>query len=154
MQILVGTGSITPKIGICSKCCWTGKSWGLLLVTLVSDKLLMGAGEAQIQFFVWVYQACRAVTFPEYLYSCLSFSLQSSALHFPSGLSWPAPVILGLLGPSSHASMVQLCPGMAVRGGMSSSSFTLPKLDQRSSTQTLHPWERCSDSEAFTNTSR
>lgn len=36
-----------------------------------------------------------------------------SALHFPSGLSWPAPVILGLLGPSSHASVVQLCPGMA-----------------------------------------
>lgn len=64
MQILVGTGSDTPKVGICSQCCWTGKSWGLLLATLVSDKLLMGTGDAQIQVFVWVYQACRAVTFP------------------------------------------------------------------------------------------
>lgn len=58
MQILVGTGSDTPKVGICSQCCWTGKSWGLLLATLVSDKLLMGTGDAQIQVFVWVYQGC------------------------------------------------------------------------------------------------
>lgn len=107
----------------------------------------------KFRFFVWVYQACRAVTFPVYLYLCLSFPLQSSALHFLSGSSWPAPLILHLLGPSSHTSVAQLCPGMAERAGMSSSPFTPPKLDQRSSAHTLHPWEGCSDPEAFTNAS-
>lgn len=76
------------RVGTCSQCCRTGTSWGLLLLALGSQKLLMRSGDAQIQVFVWVYQACRAVAFPVYLCSCLSFSLQSSASHFPSALSW------------------------------------------------------------------
>lgn len=72
----------TPKAGICSQCCWTGKSWGLLLVTLGSHKLLMGAGDAQIQFSVWVYQACRVVTFPVYLMSLLFPPVLCLALPF------------------------------------------------------------------------
>lgn len=77
VQICVDTGSHSPKANLCSQCCQTGKSWGQLLVTLVPDKLLMGTGEAQIQFFVWVYQA---VTLPVYLYSCLCFSLLCTSL--------------------------------------------------------------------------
>lgn len=125
VQILEGTGRLASAVsavrrGRAGGCCWLhwcqiSCSWELEM--------------PRFRFFVWVYQACRAVT-ALCIYSCLSFSLQSSALHCPSGSSWPAPVILGLLAPSSHASVAQLCPGMAERAGMSSSPFTLPKLDK------------------------
>lgn len=90
-----------PQAGLCSQCCQTAQSWGLLLVTLVPDKLLMRTGDAQIQFFCVGLSGCYSPSVS------LLMSLLLPAFHVPSGLSWPAPVILGLLGPSSHASVAQ-----------------------------------------------
>lgn len=130
-----------PQAGLCSQCCQTAQSWGLLLVTLVPDKLLMRTGDAQIQFFL-----CGSVRL---LFSkCIS-------THVSASPCFPCPfwfILASTSDPGSPRSFFpcKRGPGMAERAGMSSSPFTLPKAHLP-----IHctPWEQCSDPEAFTDTS-
>lgn len=101
VQIRVGTGSHTPRLASAVSavrllraggCCWL--HWSQISC---SWELEM----PRFSFFCVGLSGCYSPSVS------LLMSLLLPAFHVPSGLSWPAPVILGLLGPSSHASVAQ-----------------------------------------------